>query len=69
MAVDTEVLLEQLSLQLDTPEKFCQFLAGLDAQYQSYDFTLAAAQFFVKEIRDDHKAGGEKFSYTELFGA
>jgi hypothetical protein len=66
--VDLDGLLESLSLQFDTPEKFCQLLKLLDAKYENYDFTLAAAQFFVKEIRYDHKAGNEKFSYTSLFG-
>ena len=65
--VELDTFVESLSEVLDTPEKLTTFLKLLDTQYAEYDFTLAAAKFYVNEIRQDHLSDGEPFSIEEVF--
>jgi hypothetical protein len=67
MDVDLPGLVESIATFADTPEKLVAFLKLLDAEYQTYDFTLAAGQWFVREIKESYAADGEKFDVEEVF--
>lgn len=67
VGVDLHGLVESIAAHANTPKKLVAFLQLLDAEYQDYDFTLAAAQWLVREIKENYAADGEKFDLAEVF--